>query len=76
MREEEGGVRREVRRDLVLVDLRLHLIREQDGNELCARDGFADRGDVEPGGLRLLPEALPSRSPTTTCTPESFRLSA
>ena len=65
--EEEGGVRLEVRGDLVLVDGRLHLIREQDRHELRARDGLPDA--MPRRGPRPLPPAVtrsPRAGPTTT----------
>ncbi len=43
VREEQRRARREVRRDLLLVDLRLHLVGQQDRDQLCARDRLGDR---------------------------------
>ena len=42
MGEEDGGARREVRLDVVGVDLRLHLVGQEHRDELRARDGIGN----------------------------------
>src|SRR5438105_257062 len=55
VREEERSAWLEIRLDLGLVDALLHVVGEQDGDDLRAACRLADVGDGEPGLLRRLP---------------------
>ena len=55
MREHERGAVGEVRGHVLLVDARLHLVGEEEGDELRVLDRLGDRADREPGRLRCVP---------------------
>ena len=59
MREEERGAGREVRRDVALVDALLHLVGEEERDELRAAHGLGERADGEAGLLGGRPRGLP-----------------
>src|SRR4051794_8074676 len=53
--EEHGCARREIRLDVLVEHLRLHLVGQQDRDELRAGDRVGDRADGETRGLGLSP---------------------
>ena len=53
--EEDGGTRREVRLDVLGVDLRLHLVGQEHRDELGARDRVGNGAYRESGRLGLAP---------------------
>ena len=55
MGEQHRGTRREVRLDVLGEHLRLHLVGQQDRDELRARDGVGHGANREAGRLRLAP---------------------
>ena len=63
MREEHGRRGRERRLDGLGEHLRLHLVGEQQRDELCAADGLGDRPHLEPGLLGLRPRGRPLAKP-------------
>ena len=77
MGEEDRRIPLEVRLDVLFEDRGLHLVGQQQRHELRAAHGVRDRSAprVRPPPRR--PTSVdPSRSPTTTRTPESWRFSA
>ncbi len=77
MREEDGRAGLEVRLDLPLVDALLHMVGQEDRDELRALDGGRESAfTVSPASSAAAHESLPRRRPTSTSTPESRRFSA
>ena len=76
VREEHRRARLEVRRDVGVPHLLLHVVGDEDRDDLRAAYGVGDRRDLEARLLGRARDALPSRRPTTTSTPESRRFSA
>ena len=74
--EQHRRARREVRLDVRVVDGGLHLVRQQDRDELGALDGLPTVRTVSPVASASPHDGEPSRRPTSTWTPESRRLSA
>ena len=77
VREEERGAGGEVRRHVLLVHARLHLIRQEQRDDLrVARRPRRRCRPRRPASSAAAREELPSRRPTSTSTPESCRFSA
>ena len=76
VREEDGRVGLEVRLDELGEDRRLHLVGEEERDELRAADGVGDRAHLEPCLLGLRPRGRALAQADDDRTPESWRFSA
>ena len=63
MGEEDSGVRLQIRGDVAFVDALLHVVGEEDGDELCAAHRLGERLDGEPGILGGRPGRAPFAEP-------------
>jgi hypothetical protein len=59
VREEDGGAFRQMRLDLRVEHLRLHLVGHQQGNDLGSLHGLRDRPDGKSGGFGRGPRRAP-----------------
>ena len=63
VREQDGCARLEIRLDLLREDLGLHLVGNEQGDELRAAHRVLDGRDLEPGCLGLGPRRAPRAEP-------------